>query len=65
MKSKLKKIFSPFFITSAAILAAGLLVRLAASQSAAFADFWQSRIATFPRAALAYLTNLFPFSIVS
>ena len=63
MKTKLKKIFSPFFIASAAILAAGLLVRLAASQSTAFADFWQSGIATFPRAALAYLTNIFPFSI--
>lgn len=63
MKSKIKRIISPFFLISAAILAAGLAIRIAASQSAAFADFWQTKVASVPRAALAYMTNIFPFSI--
>ena len=60
---KLKSLFSPFFITCTATLVAGVAVKLTAMASPAFADFWQSKIAAVPRAALAYLTNLLPFSL--
>lgn len=60
---KLKNLFSPFFIASAAILVLGVAVKLIAVNNAVFADFWQSRVAVYPRAALAYMTNIFPFSI--
>ncbi len=63
MAKKLKNLFSPFFIVSAALLIFGLAVKLISVNSAAFADFWQSKIAVYPRAALAYMTNIFPFSI--
>lgn len=61
--TKLKNLFSPFFIASAAIFIIGLAVKLIAENNAGFADFWQSGIASYPRAALAYLTNLLPFSL--
>ncbi len=63
IKTKLKSVFSPFFITSACVLIFGLVIRFIAGKSAAFADLWQSSIASVPRGALAYLTNLFPFSV--
>ena len=63
LKQKLKNLFSPFFIVAAAMFVFGLTVRFVASKIPAFADFWQSKIATVPRAALAYLTNLLPFSL--
>ncbi|MBO4422830.1 MAG: DUF3810 domain-containing protein [Clostridia bacterium] len=60
---KLKKLFSPFFIVSLCLIVFGFAVRITASHWTAFADLWQSRIASVPRALLAYLTNVFPFSI--
>ncbi len=67
MRSKVKKtlkgLFSPFFIASAAVFVLGLAVRFIASKNSAFADFWQSGIASYPRAALAYMTNLLPLSL--
>ena len=61
--SKLKSLFSPLFIASAITLVFGFAVKFTAANSASFADFWQSKIAVYPRAALAYITNIFPFSI--
>lgn len=61
--NKLKGLFSPLFITSAAMLVFGFAIKIISSQSAAFADFWQSNIASYPRAALAFITNIFPFSV--
>ena len=63
MAKKLKNLFSPFFIASAAILAVGFAVKLISVNNSAFADFWQSNIAVYPRAVLAYMTNIFPFSL--
>lgn len=62
-KINFKNLFSPFFIATAALLILGFAVRLIAQNSTGFANFWQSNIAMVPRAALAYLTNLFPFSM--
>jgi len=61
--TRLKSLFSPFFLVCLIILLFGLTVKITATQSAAFADFWQSKVASFPRAALAYMTNLLPFSL--
>lgn len=63
MRSKLKQIISPFFIVGASALIFGLIIKAAASASPAFADFWQARVASVPRAILAYVTNVFPFSV--
>ncbi len=61
--TKLKSLFSPFFLVCLCVLLFGLTVKLISTQSVAFADFWQSKAASFPRAALAYMTNLLPFSL--
>lgn len=63
MKAKLKKIISPFFIFGASLLLLGLAVRIISASNTAFADFWQTKVASVPRAALAYITNIFPFSL--
>lgn len=63
IKTKLKNLISPFFLVSAALLIFGFAVKITAGRSAAFADFWQSKVAVYPRAALAYMTNLLPFSL--
>ena len=63
MKAKLKKIISPFFIVGASLFLLGLAVRIISASNTAFADFWQTKVASVPRAALAYITNIFPFSL--
>lgn len=62
-KAKLKTVFSPFFFVCLGIMLFGLTIKLIAANSTAFADFWQSKVASVPRAAFAYLTNLLPFSL--
>ena len=61
--SKLKSLFSPFFIACAALFVTGMVVKLTAAANPAFADFWQSKIAVAPRAVLAFVTNILPFSL--
>ena len=62
-KTKLKTVFTPFFFVCLGVLLLGLLIKLIAANNAAFADFWQSKIASVSRAFFAYLTNLLPFSL--
>ena len=61
--SKLKSVFSPFFLVALGILLFGLAVKIISMQSTAFADFWQSKVASYPRAFFAYMTNFLPFSL--
>ncbi len=62
-KISLKQILSPAAAVFTAYFLIGLIATLISKQSAAFADFWQTRIASTPRAILALLTDFFPFSL--
>lgn len=63
VKKLLKGLFPPAAVVLYAIFALGLIIVGFAKRFPAFADFWTQKIAVYPRAALAYLTNLPPFSL--
>lgn len=62
-RKKLKYIFSPLSIVLLAIFVLGLAVLFIARANTEFADFWNRYIASVPRGALAYITNIIPFSL--
>ncbi|MBQ1846705.1 MAG: DUF3810 domain-containing protein [Clostridia bacterium] len=62
-KFSLRKYVSPFAVAFTVFFLLGLAATLISRKSASFADFWQAHIASVPRAALALLTDFFPFSL--
>lgn len=62
-RSKLKLQFPIFVYAFFALLFAGIIVYFTATLNPSFARFWNRYPGAFLRGALAYLTNIFPFSL--
>ena len=62
-KSKFRAAVSPVAAVFSVFFFIGLIVMIISKNNAAFADFWQSKIASVPRAVLAFITNALPFSL--
>lgn len=60
---KIKRVLSPAAAVFTVYFLIGLIAMLISKSSAAFADFWQAKIASFPRAVLALITDILPFSL--
>ena len=61
--SRARLFFRPLLLVSAGLALLSLILRIIASRSAAFADFFTDHIASLPRMLLGKLTSLLPFSL--
>ncbi len=61
--SRARLFFRPLLLVSAGLALLSLILRIVASRSAAFADFFTDHIASLPRMLLGKLTSLLPFSL--